>query len=209
MQRQCQQFVEFFVPPVQFLDLMVDIPAACRSWYAQCTLRSRPLRSNRYNSGNCFGRACYCATTGALVGVAQWLVRRWIHVMHHPGWLLEEFTIFFLRGLSSIHVLLFSLQLPAHRRQWQWHFPYWFCWYWRTSRCVPMIAGSLQSSAQSMLWLLTRCTWKSEHIFSEPPVSFSMFSVRIFARVDFLAPSSTHTCECSRAGGVPELGSPR
>ena len=36
MQRQFQQFVEFFVPLVQFLDRMVDIPAACRSWYGQC-----------------------------------------------------------------------------------------------------------------------------------------------------------------------------
>ena len=35
MQRQFQQFVEFFVPLVQFLDRMMDIPAACRSWYAQ------------------------------------------------------------------------------------------------------------------------------------------------------------------------------
>ena len=34
MQRQIQQFFEFFVPPVQFLDRKVDIPAACRSWYA-------------------------------------------------------------------------------------------------------------------------------------------------------------------------------
>ena len=42
MQRQFQQFVEFFVPPVQFLDRVVDIPAACISWYAQCTLCSRP-----------------------------------------------------------------------------------------------------------------------------------------------------------------------
>ena len=53
-----------------------------------------------------------CATTGALLGVAQCLVRRWIHVMHHSGWLLEEFMIFYMRMLtgllSSIHVLLFS-----------------------------------------------------------------------------------------------------
>ena len=38
MQRQFQQFVEFFVPLVQLLDRVVDISAACRSWYAQCTL---------------------------------------------------------------------------------------------------------------------------------------------------------------------------
>ena len=34
MQRQFQQFVGFFVLSVQFLDRMVDIPAACRSGYA-------------------------------------------------------------------------------------------------------------------------------------------------------------------------------
>ena len=27
---------------LQFINRMVDIPAACRSWYAQCTLCSRP-----------------------------------------------------------------------------------------------------------------------------------------------------------------------
>ena len=37
MQRLFQQFVELFVPLVQFVDRMVDFPAAFRSWYAQCT----------------------------------------------------------------------------------------------------------------------------------------------------------------------------
>ena len=63
-----------------------------------------------------FGRARCCATTGALVGVAQCLVRRWIHAMRHSGWLLEEFMIFYVRVLTrllcSIHVLL--SQWPAH-----------------------------------------------------------------------------------------------
>ena len=112
MQRQFQQFVVFFVPLVQFLDRMVAIPAACRS----------------------LARAVHtCADRGDLTGtvlgmvldapvivqqqvpwleVAQCLVRRWTHVMHHSGWLLEEFVIFYMRVLtrlrSSIHVLLFS-----------------------------------------------------------------------------------------------------
>ena len=38
-------------------------------------------------------------------------------------------------------------------------------------------------------------------IFNVSPVFFSIFHVRNFARVDFLEPSSTHRCECSRAGG--------
>ena len=45
----------------------------------------------------------------------------------------KNFMIFYMRGLtrllSSIHVLLFSRTWPAHRRQWQWHVPCWFCWY--------------------------------------------------------------------------------
>ena len=91
------------------------------------------------------------------------------------------------------------------RRQRQWHVPYWFFWYWRTSRCVPTIARSLQRSAQSMLRLLTRGTWKSV-LFSTCPLYLSdMFSGRHFARVDFLEPSGTHTCEFSGLGGrVPE-----
>ena len=40
---------------------VVDFPVACRSWYAQCTLYSRPWRS----------RACCCAATGALVGMCR------------------------------------------------------------------------------------------------------------------------------------------
>ena len=65
-----------------------------------------------------------------------------------------------------------------------------------TSRYVPTIAGGLQRSVQSMLRLLPPVALGNLYIiFSELPGSFSMFSVRIFARVDFLEPSSTHTCE--------------
>ena len=127
MQGQFQQFVEFFVPPVQFLDRMVTFQLHADLGTAQCTL-CRPWRLHRYSSRDGFGRARCCATTGALVGVAHCLVRRWIHVMHHPGWFLEEFMIFYEKGharlLRSILVLLFW---PAHRRQQQWHAPFWFC----------------------------------------------------------------------------------
>ena len=37
-----------------------------------------------------FGRARCCATTCALVGVAQCLVRRWTHAMRHSGWLWKN-----------------------------------------------------------------------------------------------------------------------
>ena len=36
---------------------------------------------------------------------------------------------------------------------------------------------------------------------------FSLISVRIFAQVDFLGPSSTHSWECSRASGAGVAGS--
>ena len=76
-QRQFQQFVDFLVPSVQFLDRVVDFPVACRSWYAQCTLYSRPWRSHSYSSWDGCRRACCCAATGALVGSCRklWSVR--------------------------------------------------------------------------------------------------------------------------------------
>ena len=100
MQRQFQQFVEFFVPLVQFLDRMVDIPAACRSWYAQCTLCSRPWRSHRYSSGDGSGRARCCATTGALVGSRN--------ALFDDGYMLCIIQGGLLGSPSSIHVLLYS-----------------------------------------------------------------------------------------------------
>ena len=159
MQRQFHQFVEFFVPPVQFLDRMVDIPAACRFWYAQCKTVQQTVDFHRYSSLDGCGCACCCAMTGALVvprriqwslcrcsgfgrrpvlgqgccarwcndwGPAQCLSRRWIHVLHHPGWLLEEFYDFLRDWVSR---LLKSILRPARRRQRQWHVPHWFCWY--------------------------------------------------------------------------------
>ena len=55
----------------------------------------------------------------------------------------------------------------------------------------------------SMLQLLVSRTWKSVHYFLRASCFFSTFSVRIFARVDFLGPSSTHSCELEgRGAGV-------
>ena len=135
---------------------MVDIPVACRSWYARCILCSRPWRSHRYSSGDGCRRACYCAMTGALVGSRRklwsfrscsacgrrpvpgqgccacwcndWGRATWIHVQHHPGWLLEEFFDF-LRDWVNSTPEVNSPSWPARRRQRQWHVPYWFCWY--------------------------------------------------------------------------------
>ena len=42
MQHKFQQFLFMSPGVLQFINRRVDIPAACRSWYAQCTLCSRP-----------------------------------------------------------------------------------------------------------------------------------------------------------------------
>ena len=60
----------------------------------------------------------------------------------------------------------------------------------------------LLRSILAMLRLLVCCTWKFVHYFYELPCIFSIFNSRNFALVDFLGPSSTHSCECSRAGGA-------
>ena len=43
--------------------------------------------------------------------------------------------------------------------------------------------------------------WKYGHYFHEPLFILQSFSSRQTPLVDFLGPSSTHSCECSRAGG--------
>ena len=73
----------------------------------------------------------------------------------------------------------------AHCRPRQWHVP---CWVLLvlTSRCVPMIAGSLGNL----------------YIFSTGLLYYQHVQRSNFLRESiFLEPSSTHTCECSRAGG--------
>ena len=142
MQRQFQQFVELFVLLVQFVDRMVDIPAAFRSWYAQCTSVLQTVEISQVQFlGGC-GRACCFSMTGALVrscsklwslrscrssGGRAMRVRRWIHVMHHPGWLVEDFSDFLHDWVDSAPEVD-SPSWPAYRRQRQW-LPCWFCWY--------------------------------------------------------------------------------
>ena len=44
-------------------------------------------------------------------------------------------------------------------------------------------------------------------LFLRASCGFSLICVEFFARVDFLEPSSTHSCECSRASGAGVAGS--
>ena len=82
------------------------------------------------------------------VPLAQCLVRLRIHVLYHPGWLLE----------------VDSPSWRARRRQRQWHVPYWFCWFDAPRAMFPR----LPAVCRSMLQLLTSCTWKSGYYFYEP-----------------------------------------
>ena len=47
MQHKFQQFLFMNPGVLQFINIMVDVLAACRSWYAQCTLCSRPFSGDR------------------------------------------------------------------------------------------------------------------------------------------------------------------
>ena len=63
----------------------------------------------------------------------------------------------------------------------------------------PVLTGD---ASVARLLSLEICT-----LFLRASCVFSLICVRTFARVDFLVPSSTHSCECSRAGGAGVAGS--
>ena len=188
MQRQFQQIVEFFVPSVQFVDRMVDTSVACRSWYAQCTLCSRPWRSHRYSSWDGCSRACCCAATGALIGSCRKLwslrscsfgcrpvpgqgccARRCNDCGSRNSWFdcgymlfsREAFGIFFaIFYVKRLIRLLSSIHVLLF---WPAHRRQ---RQFHTPRATfPRFAGGLQRSVQSMLRLLAGCTWKSVHYF--------------------------------------------
>jgi len=165
-------------------------------------------------------RSCCCAATGALFGARRKLWSSAVAVslgcamlgstmytcLHHPVRLLEEFLRFsscwwtrdpevnsrrclhtwpMRKGPRSSSIMAVAVFLVCD-----------------APRAVfPMIAG------RSKFLLRSSCTWKSVHYFYEPPCIFSICHSRFFALVDFLGPSSTHSCECSRAGGAGVAGS--
>ena len=111
MQHKFQQFLFMNPGVLQFINIMVDIPTACRSWYAQCTLCSRPFSGDGCHAPVVVQRQVPWLKRAETVkfrscrfsGVAQCLVRLWTHVPHHPGWLLEEFsTIFYVIGRTRL-----------------------------------------------------------------------------------------------------------
>ena len=115
MQRQFQQFVGFFVPLVQFLDRMVDIPAACSSWLQQT------VDFHRYSfwmvvdamTGALVGRAENCGVSAAaVVCSSSWtrllcpLVQR-LGARDSPSW--PRFLVL----LVQMHLALCFRRLPA------------------------------------------------------------------------------------------------
>ena len=86
---------------------------------------------------------------------------------------------------------------PRPQERVQWHVFSSFCWFDAPRAMFPRLPAVC-----SMLQLLSSCTWKSVHYFCEPSVFSAFFRSHNFALVDFLGPSSSHSCECSRAGGA-------
>ena len=190
MQLQFQQFVEFFVPLVQFLDRMVDIPAASRSWYrtvhtvvlemvldAPVVVQQQVPWLGSRNAGFDDGHML-CIILGGF-----WKNSDFLHEGVDSAPELDSRSAL-LPVTGTLSTTAVACSIP--------------------SRCVPMIAGSFQRSAQSMLQLLTKCTWKSVQYFYEPPVSFSVFSVRIFCESIFWSPRALTSVSARGLGGVPE-----
>ena len=97
----------------------------CPGWVAQKTVESPQLQCLWASSSSWTRLLCPLVQR---LGVAQCLVRRWIHVLHHPGWHSEEFYVFPRDWVDSAPEVD-SPSWPSRRRQRQWHVPYWFCWF--------------------------------------------------------------------------------
>ena len=129
-------------------------------------------------------------------------------------------TIFYVKGWTRILRSILVASLPVHMPKMKWP---------RSSSTTSVacflagIAGFLHlalcsrrcrhdgmhtvRSVHSRCFSYLSCTWKSVHYFYDPCVFSAFFRSRNFALVDFLGPSSTHSCECSRAGGAGVAGS--
>ena len=175
MQRRFQQFVEFFVLSVQFLDRMVDIPAACRSLVRIVHTVQQTVEISQVQF---YGGYMLCIIQGGL-----W--KNFDDFLHEGVDSAPELDPR-PAGTSSTTAVACSLLVLL---------------------VLMHLALCSHDCRQLMLRLLTSCTLKSVHDFLRAPVFFSMFNVRNFARVDFLEPSSTHRCECSRAAGGADAGS--
>ena len=119
-----------------------------------------------------------CSGSGRRPVLGQGRCARWRNAWFDDGYMFSIIQVGswqnfseFLRGWVDSAFEVDSPSWPACRRQWQWHVPYWFCWFDALRALFPR----LPAVCRSMLQLLASCTWKSVHFFYEPPV-FSAFS---------------------------------
>ena len=101
MQHKFQQYLFMNPGVLQFINRRADIPDVCRSWYAQCTLCSRPcsgmvvlrllLCNDRCPAGA--RRKLWSSAVAVSLGCAM-LGSTLDTCLRHPGWLLEEFLRF-------------------------------------------------------------------------------------------------------------------
>ena len=133
-----------------------------------------------------------------LRAVAGWQVRS--SFMVHP--LTQWFRQQTLEFLCALGVLRKTCARQGHKTtqivasfalSWEMThlalFPFFFS-------LVPTSPGMLVLTHLSLCSHDCRQSWKSAHYFDEPPVFSARSAFGFFARVDFLVPSSAHTCEC-------------
>ena len=202
---------------LQFINRRVDIPAACRSWYAQCTL-CRPCSGDGcapvvvQRQVPWLGRAENCGVPQlpflwgcAMLGSTRDTCSVSSRVAF--GWIFYDFLRDWEDSAPEVILVVHCTHgrwgsCRARRQQWQWLAFTGFA-YDAPRAVFPMIAGSLPIDTSVARELhLEICT-----LFLRASCIFSIFHSRNFALVDFSGPSSTHSCECSRAGGAGVAGS--
>ena len=130
-----------------------------RSWFLRFSSSTECWTLQLCYSYRC--RKCGDSAVAVLLGRSRNILRQL------GGWLLEEFQFFLHDWIDSAPevdsrpALLRSGR--ALRRQLQWHVLYWFCWYLRTSRCVP--THGMEKYAQSMLGPPSSCSLETWTIF--------------------------------------------
>ena len=182
LQRQFQQFFEFFVPQVQFLDRMVELPVVLRlQWQKTVEVPQLPFLG------------CVCS------------VRQWIHILRQRGRLWEKILVFYVNGYSAPEVdsrPALLLHGPARRRPRPCD---------DALRAVfPMFASRMEKCAQQMIrppssFFLE--TWTS---FLRAPLYFAVFQQSAdSARWFFLSPRRPLLSRARGVAGSPGVSTPR
>ena len=186
MQHKFQQFLFTNPGVLQFINRRVDIPAVCRSWYAQCTLCSRQcsglvvLRLLLCND-RCAGGArrklwipavavsLGCAMLGSTVDTCSASSRvafgRISTIFHVTGWtriLGSILVVHCTHGDEEVVALVVDSGSAL-----------------RLLVLLVMHFALCSDVAGHFFLLLSSCTWKFVHYFYEPPVFSAFFTVEI------------------------------